>query len=399
MVDKINRNQVGFLEALEKSYQKGYVYPRHVVEEFDRNTRKKGTPLVTWRERLELYKLAFVPRRGIYDFASLMTNESNELKMVRDSLLEAQPYVPERDTTYVRQNNGLLVEKIIKSKRFAPTMIVGLSGMGKTLMVEQSCSRLEREYIRIQITPETDEDDLIGGFRLINGNTIFVNGPVVSAMKTGAILLIDEIDRGSNRLMALQGILEGKPVLIKKTGEVVMPAPGFNVFATGNTKGQGCMTGRYSAAAIIDEALLERFVMMIDHEWPTETVEKKILANHIMKYEQREKLTAQENKIIDRFVKWAALIRTNYSKDLIEDAITTRRLCHICMILSIVGKEQKAIEYGLARYEETVKESFIDLYDKINDTRSDTEIEKERSAEDEVMNNLKSHMEMKKQGI
>ena len=219
-------------------------------------------------------------KRGVYSLTAQIVpfkqEESKPMATV-SSVMNDEVFVPEKENTYVAWGNFKDVEKIIQSRIFYPTYITGLSGNGKTMMVEQACARANREYVRVQITPETDEDDLIGGFRLVNGETVFNKGPVIKAMERGAILLIDEIDRGSNKIMCLQGVLEGKPILIKKTGEVVSPSFGFNVIATANTKGKGSDDGRFIAATIIDEAFLERFTITLEQPYPTSATEKKII--------------------------------------------------------------------------------------------------------------------------
>ena len=162
-----------------------------------------------------------------------------------------QNLVPSKDDNYVPFGNFTDVKKIIQSGIFYPTFITGLSGNGKTFSVEQACAALNRELIRVNITIETDEDDLIGGFRLVDGNTVWHNGPVVEALERGAVLLLDEVDLASNKILCLQSILEGKGVFLKKTGRYVNPAPGFTVVATANTKGKGSDDGRSSALTFL----------------------------------------------------------------------------------------------------------------------------------------------------
>tara|TARA_E500000318_G_scaffold108680_2_gene120022 strand:- start:1804 stop:2916 length:1113 start_codon:yes stop_codon:yes gene_type:complete len=269
-------------------------------------------------------------------------------------------YVPTVVSEYVKWGQSKNIEKIIKSTEFFPVYISGPSGNGKTMMVEQACARAKANYVRVQITPETDEDDLIGGFRLINGETVFCKGPVIKAMEEGAILLIDEIDRGSNKIMCLQGVLEGKPVLIKKTGEVIHPARGFNVIATANTKGRGSEDGRFAAATIIDEAFLERFVSAIDQPWPTKVTETKIVKNHLNMYD------ASDDDFADKLTTWASIIRKTFEVDGVEEVVSTRRLCHIAKSFSIFGDRLDAIAMCIARYDEDTTTAFTDLYTKID---------------------------------
>ena len=269
-------------------------------------------------------------------------------------------FVPEKDSTFVKWGYFSDVSKIIKSKMFYPMYVAGLSGNGKTMMIEQACAAAKREYVRVQITPETDEDDLIGGFRLLDGETVFAKGPVIKAMEAGAILLIDEIDRGSNKLMALQGVLEGKPVLIKKTGEVVHPAPGFNVIGTANTKGQGDDAGRFISASIIDEAFLERFTITLEQPYPSASVEKKIVKNHM------EKFGANDSEFVDKLVAWGQAIRKTFLDGGVDEIVSTRRLCHIIQTFSIFNDRMKAIELCVNRFDEDTRSGFLDLYTKID---------------------------------
>jgi MoxR-like ATPase len=229
-------------------------------------------------------------------------------------------------------------------------------------MIEQACAKLKREYVRVQISPETDEDDLIGGFRLIKGETVFQKGPVIKAMEAGAILMIDEIDRGTNKVMCLQGVLEGKPVLIKKTGEVIIPREGFNVIATANTKGKGSEDGRYSAAGIIDDAFLERFTITLEQTFPTIKTEEKIVMKHMKKF---EKIDEEFAKLL---VGWADAIRKTFYDEGIDEVISTRRLCHIVQTYSIFNKRDKAIALCVNRFDEDTKAAFTDLYEKVDAT-------------------------------
>jgi len=269
-------------------------------------------------------------------------------------------YVPAKDSTFVKWGYFKDVKQIIDSGMFFPMYVAGLSGNGKTMMIEQACANAKREYVRVQITPETDEDDLIGGFRLLNGETVFAKGPVIKAMEAGAILLIDEIDRGSNKLMCLQGVLEGKPVLIKKTGEVVQPAPGFNVIATANTKGQGDEAGRFIAATIIDEAFLERFNVTLEQPYPTIKVEKRIVVNHMQKF------GADDTEFAEKLVNWGQAIRKTFEDGGVDDIISTRRLCHIVQTFSIFNDKMKSIELCVNRFDPDTRAAFIDLYEKID---------------------------------
>ena len=305
-------------------------------------------------------------RRGVYNLESMMPKSALPKKsapaMVKgvESVTNDEVFVPEFDATFVPWGNFTEIVKVLKSGMFYPTFVSGLSGNGKTMMIEQVCANLKREYVRVQITPETDEDDLIGGFRLLNGETVFAKGPVIKAMEAGAILLIDEIDRGSNKLMCLQGILEGKPFLIKKTGEVITPKPGFNVIATANTKGQGDEQGRFIAATIIDEAFLERFNVTLEQPYPKAAVEQKIVNNHMTKF------GVSDNEFAENLVKWGQAIRSTFEDGGVDDIISTRRLCHIVQTFSIFGDRMKAIELCVNRFDTDTRGAFIDLYTKID---------------------------------
>jgi MoxR-like ATPase len=261
---------------------------------------------------------------------------------------------------------------------FYPVYISGPSGNGKTMMVEQSAARAKVPFLRVQITPETDEDDLIGGFRLINGDTVFCKGPVIKAMEEGALLLIDEIDRGSNKIMCLQGVLEGKPVLIKKTGETVTPAAGFNVIATANTKGRGSDDGRFSAATIIDDAFLERFVSAINQPFPSKATEKKIVANHMDKFDCRD------DDFLDKLVTWAAIIRKTFEVDGVDEVVSTRRLCHIVKTFSIFKDRVKSIEMCTNRFDADTITAFSDLYSKIDAGELTDEVSEEQQIRDDI---------------
>jgi hypothetical protein len=278
------------------------------------------------------------------------------------SVVDDEIYVPEKVKEYVKWGEFNSISKIVKSKMFYPIYISGPSGNGKTMMVEQVCANTGREYVRAQISPETDEDDLIGGFRLINGETVFQKGPVIKAMEKGCILLIDEIDRATNKIMCLQGVLEGNPVLLKKTGEVIKPAPGFNVIATANTKGRGSSDGRYTAATIIDDAFLERFVAAIDQPFPSPSIEKKIVKAHM------EKFDALDETFLDKLIAWSNVIRKTFDADGVDEVISTRRLCHITKTFAIFNDKMKSINLCISRFDEETKEAFLDLYSKIDET-------------------------------
>ena len=325
------------------------------------------------KEYAELIGDPFKVRKGLYDYSSILSKNiiastsitpeaSTVMKLSAPitSILNTDTYVPTSDPTYVRWGEFADIASIIKSRSFYPVYIAGLSGNGKTMMVEQACAHAEREYIRVQISPETDEDDLIGGFRLLNGETVFAKGPVVKAMERGAILLIDEIDRSTNKIMCLQGVLEGKPIMIKKTGEIIRPANGFNVIATANTKGKGSDEGRFVSATVIDEAFLERFVCTIEQTYPPLATERKIVVKHMEKYNK------VDEDFAEKLVTWSEVIRKTFSDGGVDELISTRRLCHIAHTFSIFDDRLKAINMCISRFDEDTKVAFSDLYSKID---------------------------------
>jgi len=266
-----------------------------------------------------------------------------------------QNLTPQKDDSFVQFGNFGDVKKIIKSRLFYPTFITGLSGNGKTFSVEQACAQLGRELIRVNITVETDEDDLIGGFRLVNGETVWHNGPVIEALQRGAVLLLDEIDLASNKILCLQSILEGKGVFLKKIGKWVAPTEGFNVFATANTKGKGSDDGRFIGTNVLNEAFLERFPVTFEQEYPSVAVEQKIL-NKI----------CSDTDFCKRLADWADIIRKTFYDGGIEEIISTRRLVHIVKAYSIFNDKAKAIQVCVNRFDDETKQAFLELYDKVD---------------------------------
>ena len=271
-----------------------------------------------------------------------------------------QNLVPSKDDNYVPFGNFTDVKKIIQSGIFYPTFITGLSGNGKTFSVEQACAALNRELIRVNITIETDEDDLIGGFRLVNGETVWHNGPVINALERGAILLLDEVDLASNKILCLQSILEGKGVYLKKTGRYVEPAKGFNVIATANTKGKGSDDGRFIGTNVLNEAFLERFALTFEQEYPTPATETKILLR------VAASVGKHDEEFCTNLSNWADIIRKTFKDGGIDEVISTRRLVHIMRAYAIWGDRMKAIKVCVNRFDDETKQSFIELYDKID---------------------------------
>mgnify|MGYP001206273916 FL=1 len=266
-----------------------------------------------------------------------------------------QNLIPAKDDTFVSFGNFADIKKIIKSGLFYPTFITGLSGNGKTFSVEQACSQTKRELIRVNITIETDEDDLIGGFRLVNGETVWHNGPVTEALQRGAILLLDEIDLASNKILCLQSILEGKGVFLKKIGKYITPTEGFNVFATANTKGKGSDDGRFIGTNVLNEAFLERFPVTFEQSYPVSAVEQKILM-----------ALCSDADFCKRLCDWADIIRKTFYDGGIEEIISTRRLVHIVRAYSIFNDKAKAIQVCVNRFDDETKQAFLELYDKVD---------------------------------
>lgn len=271
-----------------------------------------------------------------------------------------QNLIPDKDDTFVKFGNFGDLKKIIQSRLFYPTFITGLSGNGKTLSVEQSCAQLGRELIRVNITIETDEDDLIGGFRLVDGATVWHNGPVVEALERGAILLLDEVDLASNKILCLQSILEGKGVFLKKIGKYVKPTKGFNVIATANTKGKGSEDGRFIGTNVLNEAFLERFPVTFEQSYPTPATEQKILEGIALD------LGVEDRDFCKRLVDWADIIRKTFYDGGIDEIISTRRLVHIIRAFSIFKDKAKAIQVCVSRFDDETKQSFLELYDKVD---------------------------------
>ena len=324
--------------------------------------------LATVKKRLKKYK------QGIGKW-NLTIQEKLEKTFQAPAAIPAiqQNLVPDKDDNYVPFGNFTDVKKILKSKIFYPTFITGLSGNGKTFSVEQACATLNRELIRVNITIETDEDDLIGGFRLVNGETVWHNGPVVEALERGAVLLLDEVDLASNKILCLQSILEGKGIFLKKIGRYVQPAPGFNVIATANTKGKGSDDGRFIGTNVLNEAFLERFALTFEQEYPSPKTEQKIL----------EKVAAtlgkKDNEFCENLANWADIIRRTFKDGGIDEVISTRRLVHIMRAYAIWNDRMKSIKVCTNRFDDETKQSFIELYDKID---AGVDLEKEESADE-----------------
>jgi len=289
---------------------------------------------------------------------------SNEVKYSSVEVMrnDISATVPETDPTYVPFGNYVDVEKIIKSKIFFPVYITGLSGNGKTMSIMQACAKLKRKLLRINVTEETDELDLIGGTELVNGSTVYREGAVILAMREGAVLLIDEGDLNNTKILCLMPILEGKPYLNKKTGEIIKPAEGFNIFITGNTKGQGSEDGRFVGTKVMNEAFLERFAITMEQEYPTMAVEKKIIIKNM------EKEDCLDEDFASRLAEWSENIRKTFKEEACNNLITTRRLTHIVKAYSIFRDRLKCINLALNRFDDETKIGFLDLYTKIDES-------------------------------
>mgnify|MGYP001162971387 FL=1 len=327
---------------------------------------KAGVPFPTWFKGegfsvgYNAYKLPVEGGAPVAPITAAPENVEATMVNLVATNMEKQNLIPGKFDGFVPWGNFSLIEKVVKSGMFYPIFITGLSGNGKTLMVEQVCAKLNKELIRVNITIETDEDDLLGGFRLVNGETKFVPGPVIEAMERGCTLLLDECDLGSNKLLALQPVLEGKGVYLKKINKWVTPKDGFNVMATANTKGKGSDDGRFIGTNILNEAFLERFAVTMEQPYATVATETKIIKLAMKKY------GAEDEGFAKNLVTWADVIRKTFYDGGVDEVISTRRLDHIVKAFAIFGDKMQAIELCVARFDEDTKVSFIDLYTKID---------------------------------
>ena len=286
--------------------------------------------------------------------------------------------IPKKDPQYVAWGHFKDIKTILESKVFYPIFVTGLSGNGKTSMIREVCAKLKRDMVRVNITVETDEDDLLGGFRLVNGETVWQDGPLVVAMKSGAVALIDEVDLASHKIMCLQPIMEGQPIYLKKINELVYPADGFNIVATANTKGKGSSDGRFMGTNILNEAFLDRFSATFYQEYPSTSFEEKILKKQFAMYE------ISEDDFVSKLVKWADVIRRSFKEGAVDDIVTTRRLIDITKTFSIFGNKMKAISLCLERFDDETRDSFADLYTKVDAGVSFEDITNEVPAEDDI---------------
>lgn len=336
----------------------GVSYPYWMVSKSQYKVARGQFKVPTIDGDISLPKQVNIPVPTVTESPTMAMNMTAQVVHFRQPKMidESTPSVPSVYADYVPFGFHKDLVTVIKSKEFYPVFITGLSGNGKTLMAEQVCAQLKRECIRVNISIETDESDLLGGNTLIDGNVVFRDGPVLTAMKRGAVLLIDEVDRGNgSKLMCLQGILEGNGHYNKKTGEMVYPKSGFTVIATANTKGKGSEDGNY-LSQILDSAFLERFVITVEQEFPDTKTEKKILTPLI-----------KDTDFIDELVKWADVIRKTYMEGAIDEIISTRRLVHIAKSYNIFGNKAKAIQLCINRFDDETKSGFLDLYNKMTD--------------------------------
>ena len=320
----------------------------------------------TVKKRLKQYKTGIgkwnltIAEKLEKNYQNKTANKTTIVDSFDPAYLAAKDLVPDKDPNYVPFGNFTDLKKIIKSKVFYPTFITGLSGNGKTFGVEQACAQLGRDLIRVNITVETDEDDLIGGFRLVDGNTVWHNGPVLEALQRGAVLLLDELDLASNKILCLQSILEGNGVFIKKIGKQVYPEKGFTVVATANTKGKGSDDGRFVGTNVLNEAFLERFPLTFEQEYPSIKIEQKLLHNYC------SELNCCDDEYIENLGTWAEIIRKTFKEGGVDEVISTRRLVHIIRAFAIFKDRLKAIKLCLNRFDDETKAAFLELYSKID---------------------------------
>jgi len=371
----LNQDQLNQVELLYKHYKKTDL-SRSEINDFVKSGKIKNP---SWLKQ-DQYKVA----RGIY---SLPVDGNDISSQVKEEILSELPktekapanetvsqaafivssltgdIVPTKDPVFVPWGYFKDIKSIVSSKQFYPIFITGLSGNGKTMNVSQACAQAKRECIRVNITIETDEDDLLGGYRLQEGQTVWQNGPVIEAMERGAILLLDEIDLASNKIMCLQPILEGNGVFLKKINKFIKPAPGFNVIATANTKGQGSNDGKFIGTNILNEAFLERFPITVEQSYPTNKIESKILLNVMSEKGLTKK---DDTKFADNLITWADIIRKTFYEGGVDEIISTRRLVHIVEAYTIFKNKMKAIEMCTNRFDVDTKTSFMDLYSKVD---------------------------------
>jgi len=390
-MSNLSEKQTEIVRGLEKGFPDREVTMKQLMEWAENEGFSKYAPSFIWKSGNKVRRGVFrIPEIGanVADakvaFVPMATEEKKEVALATNVIEfpknETESYVPAKVGNYVKFGHYADVKTIKKSGQFYPVFITGLSGNGKTMMIEQVHADLKKELFRVNITIETDEDDLIGHYALIDGKTVWQDGPVVMAMERGATLLLDEVDLASNKIMCLQPVLEGNPLLIKKEGRIVRPKTGFTVMATANTKGKGSEDGRFIGTNILNEAFLERFPITVEQEYPSVSVEKKII-NKLM-----TTLNCLDEEFSGKLVDWADLIRKTFYDGGVDEIIATRRLVHIVHAFSIFKDRMKAIAMCVARFDDQTKETFMDLYSKLDDKvsmPSDEENEISESTETE----------------
>ena len=348
-----------FVDTASEMFGNGAVLSKPQIREA---AVKAKVPFPSWFKRFKIgYNQFQLPSEIDTSIPETSVSESsNTVVSLVATNMEKQNLVPSKFVGFVPWGHHSTIKQIVQSGLFYPVFVTGLSGNGKTLMIEQIHAEMNKELIRVNITIETDEDDLLGGFRLVNGETKFVPGPVIEAMERGCTLLLDECDLGSNKLMALQPVLEGKGVYLKKVNKWVTPKAGFNVMATANTKGKGSEDGRFIGTNILNEAFLERFAVTIEQPYATAATEKKIVLGSMKKY------GTVDTEFATNLITWAEVIRKTFFDGGVDEVISTRRLDHIVKAFAIFKDKMKAIELCVARFDDDTKQSFMDLYTKVD---------------------------------
>ena len=392
---ELSKTQNAVLKVLKDTYKKDTV----TRAEINALVKKKVIKNPSW-----LKSDKFKVDRGVYtlniDSKKSDTKKVENTKISTDSKAAyvvsslTDNVVPTKDDDFVNFGNYADIRNIVKSKKFYPCFITGLSGNGKTLAVTQACAESKREMIRVNITIETDEDDLLGGYRLRDGQTVWQNGPVIEAMERGAILLLDEIDLASNKIMCLQPILEGSGIYVKKINKFVKPKIGFNVIATANTKGQGSDDGKFIGTNILNEAFLERFPVTFEQQYPSAKIEEKIVSTKL------KSAGKKDDKFAHNLVTWADVIRKTYTDGGVDEIISTRRLVHIAEAYGIFKNKMKAIQVCTNRFDDDTKNSFVDLYTKVDSGASVEQIleDKKKAEEAEILSEEKQDSDNSEDG-
>ena len=362
-VEKFGTAELTVAELKEANAHFGCKYaPQWLIKNADYKVGKSTFRLPT---EANMVSTASTVKATVPETEKVLTTKAPETETVSEAAYVVSSLtgdiVPKKDPVFVSFGNYPDVKSIIKSKMFYPVFITGLSGNGKTMGVTQACAENKRELIRVNITIETDEDDLLGGYRLKDGQTVWQNGPVIEAMERGAVLLLDEIDLASNKIMCLQPILEGSGVFVKKINRFIKPANGFNVIATANTKGQGSDDGKFIGTNVLNEAFLERFPITFEQSYPSVAIEQKILVNTY-----KNSTGKSDDDFCKKLVTWADVIRKTYFDGGVDEIISTRRLVHIIQAYAIFGKKMKAVEVCTNRFDDDTKNSFIELYTKVD---------------------------------